>query len=583
MELVYLWVEEYKNIKNQGFRFSPRFECEFDGENLTITENKDYVSIFPKNINITAIVGENGSGKSSLYELLFNLIHNVEIQNPNSLNFIVTFDKKENQYFINNKKNLDININGEKNQCRISTDDNYLLLLLDLVYSPWNIVNSKNKTTYKENYALEPSRILSNSSLANKMDINGFDSNLKSFGFYGYMYLKNSSIQNDFSKKLKELKNVRIEERTDDKIRRLKEFMILITINEKAIKEFQLYFPININISHIKTIYKEFEVYEQNFKTKKDIKESFKKFMEEHENYESDLINNLNAFNIAIIPTLNENINNITKIYNNCKNLYLLFSLYNFEIIFVDNSKFKDLSSGQSTLLSYIGYLARYIKYCQNSNKKSCTIIIDECETSLHPNWQKQTVKFFLDSIRNEVSTNFEINLIFISHSPFILSDIPKDNVIFLDKFDDKETEIIYPKLKINGLENGNCINVSEYMELKTFGANIHTLLSDGFFMSGGLMGEFAKNKITKILRFLNDDNKFIDLSRNTKIPFLIPENYLAKNLKPIIKSIGEDFLRNKLLNLYRNKFIKDEKEKEKLILKNKINELQKQYDELNK
>ena len=65
MELVYLWVEEYKNIKNQGFNFSPRFECKYDGENLTITENKDYMSIFPDNINITAIVGENGSGKSS--------------------------------------------------------------------------------------------------------------------------------------------------------------------------------------------------------------------------------------------------------------------------------------------------------------------------------------------------------------------------------------------------------------------------------------------------------------------------------------------------------------------------------------
>ena len=69
MELVYLWVEEYKNIRNQGFNFSPRFECEFDGDNLTITENKDYVSIFPDNINITAIVGENGSGKSSLVKL----------------------------------------------------------------------------------------------------------------------------------------------------------------------------------------------------------------------------------------------------------------------------------------------------------------------------------------------------------------------------------------------------------------------------------------------------------------------------------------------------------------------------------
>jgi len=30
MELIYLWVEEYKNIKNQGFSFSPRFNVAFD-------------------------------------------------------------------------------------------------------------------------------------------------------------------------------------------------------------------------------------------------------------------------------------------------------------------------------------------------------------------------------------------------------------------------------------------------------------------------------------------------------------------------------------------------------------------------
>ena len=29
MELVYLWVEDYKNIQKQGFNFSPNFECDF--------------------------------------------------------------------------------------------------------------------------------------------------------------------------------------------------------------------------------------------------------------------------------------------------------------------------------------------------------------------------------------------------------------------------------------------------------------------------------------------------------------------------------------------------------------------------
>ena len=78
MELVYLWVDKYKNIEKQGFNFSPRFRCEYDEEKneLTINENKDYVSIFPKNINITAIVGENGSGKSSILEVISKIISN---------------------------------------------------------------------------------------------------------------------------------------------------------------------------------------------------------------------------------------------------------------------------------------------------------------------------------------------------------------------------------------------------------------------------------------------------------------------------------------------------------------------------
>ena len=77
MELVYLWVEEYKNIHKQGFNFSPRFRCEYDEEKneLEIIDKDETGEFYPKNffgdnINVTAIVGENGSGKSSLLEYL---------------------------------------------------------------------------------------------------------------------------------------------------------------------------------------------------------------------------------------------------------------------------------------------------------------------------------------------------------------------------------------------------------------------------------------------------------------------------------------------------------------------------------
>jgi len=111
MELVYLWVEEYKNIKKQGFNFSPRFKCEFDGENLTIEEDENYISIFPKNINITAIVGENGSGKSTILEALICIMHNTDIPWDEYKISGIFYDIDKNCFL---EKNINFSLNLKK-------------------------------------------------------------------------------------------------------------------------------------------------------------------------------------------------------------------------------------------------------------------------------------------------------------------------------------------------------------------------------------------------------------------------------------------------------------------------------------
>lgn len=135
-----------------------------------------------------------------------------------------------------------------------------------------------------------------------------------------------------------------------------------------------------------------------------------------------------------------------------------------------------------------------------------------------------------------------------MSHSPFLLSDIPKENVIFLEK--DKST--------------GNCINVTKNIEINTFGANIHSLLSNGFFMKDGLMGEFSKNKIEEVIKYLDEEESKINSKEE------------AQN---IIEIIGEPILKNTLVSMYEKRFYKNESKLE--VLKRKQKEIENEIKEL--
>jgi AAA15 family ATPase/GTPase len=151
-------------------------------------------------------------------------------------------------------------------------------------------------------------------------------------------------------------------------------------------------------------------------------------------------------------------------------------------------------------------------------------LLIDEPDAFLHPKWAKCFLNNLINIItKDEILKDRKLHLIITTHSPFILSDLPKENVIFL-----KDGKQEYP-----------------FTDKQTFGANIHTLLSDGFFMSDGLMGEFAKGKIEEIKKFYEKVKK----SKNPIRTYLKRYNEKIKNFKHIQSIIGEPFLKTVIKN----------------------------------
>ncbi len=156
-------------------------------------------------------------------------------------------------------------------------------------------------------------------------------------------------------------------------------------------------------------------------------------------------------------------------------------------------------------------------------------LILEEVELYFHPEMQRCYIQHVIKSVTQlHLNKIKKIQIFFVTHSPFILSDIPEQNILFLDE---------------KGLPAG------EEHITKTFGGNIHELLAKSFFLDKALVGEFARKKIESIIKLvqLDRENNFDDEQKN--------------ELEATINLIGEEYLREKLLEMFNEKYNSDTKE----------------------
>lgn len=246
----------------------------------------------------------------------------------------------------------------------------------------------------------------------------------------------------------------------------------------------------------------------------------------------------------------------------------------------------KQLSLGEESLLNFFSSIY--------DNKgilcKTVILLLDEPELGFHPEWKKKfinsTVKI-LPELYHEINKEItDIQIIFTTHDPLTLSDIPNSNIIYLSK-------MINNKLSIVDKNNKD----------KTFATNINDLLSNSFFLNNELIGDFAKEKIELIILKLNYfkllkdkmvaqnnlpekfSNKEIKLKIDRELRELnnkynvfftsedIKKEFLNKDIFKTINLIGEPVIKYKLLEMYEEVFIPDEKERAKYDIQKIMNE----------
>lgn len=157
---------------------------------------------------------------------------------------------------------------------------------------------------------------------------------------------------------------------------------------------------------------------------------------------------------------------------------------------------------------------------------QNAVIMLDEAEVAFHPEWQRIYFEQFLNFVKKNISrSGTHVQIIIATHSPIMLSDIPRQNTLLLKK--DGAGKMIPKK--------------SEECK-ETFAANIFSLYQNSFFIDDTGIGAFAKNRLEDIVKAIHKNNQ-----KKTKVNDTELMECSDKELMKYIETVGDVYLRAKL------------------------------------
>lgn len=526
MKLIALVIKQYDELfKNQIFNFSDEYKVDFNFETneLKIDKNPDYIENFygESIYNISPIVGINGVGKSTVLNLI-GYYHRAEDQNKDINQFFCIYlDTNGKLYLFDKNYDLSSIIIKELATDKLDIsgysgtpkNDNLIYImnedrrpsgryggssLLDVHLaesSRWYILNG-----IFEAYEVLYSRGLVSSSYKFSFGVNKYDipdkylNGWENREFFSCLILKIIvKICEDFKYCLR-----------DEEIERC-----FIDGNYQTL------------FDKIKT---EIETEEERKEFLNLLVDFLNNFEQIINNYEIKEYSDSMETRIVEIGYGEKNFDNrieFEKLYLDYEKLEknaLDLKYYGFRAI---DEFYYNMSTGEANILKVMSY----VKWLQmNSSQGTCQLVVDELELGMHLEWSRTLINFLVNYI-NEINKigGMNFQLIFTTHSPYMLSDIKPGNVIMLEK--NQET----------GYSEGKVLQ-------NTFAKNIQEIMKENLI--DNIYGDFALAKINSMISRLNG------------------EMTQAGNEEELLKEIhliSEPILRNKLLEMYDKKYKTEE------------------------
>ena len=184
----------------------------------------------------------------------------------------------------------------------------------------------------------------------------------------------------------------------------------------------------------------------------------------------------------------------------------------------------RKLSSGERQFLFTTSCVIYHLMNLRSVRKniakyRNYNVVLDEVEMCFHPEYQRTFLRDFIMLInRTGITDRCGINILLTTHSPFILSDIPQSNILYL--------------------EDGKRRRHEDFK--KPFAANVNDILYQDFFMKNGFMGALAQQKILRLVKFLSSE----EVTR---------ESYDMELADKLIEKVGDPLLKSRLMSLLKN------------------------------